>query len=118
MKSNTSKQLFALLIFGVLVYGIDRLLVPSYGMGKSSVFSAVLILILLILSRRISMGEKDEREHLIQLESDSAALYVVIAGLLTAAIFSPHSDFAMAFWAVLGLAVTGRVIAFFYQRYK
>jgi uncharacterized membrane-anchored protein YitT (DUF2179 family) len=113
MKSHTSKQLLLLLGFGILVYGVDTFLVPHYGMGLSSGVSAILILILLVLSRFVTMGEKDEREHMLQLESDSAALYVVIAGLLAAAIFFPESEFAMVFWAVLG-----RVIAFLYQRNK
>ena len=118
MKLNAPLKLTGLIIFGILIYAVDRLFTPHYGMGASSVISAVLILILVILTKVVSSGEKDEREHLLQLESDSAALYIVIAGFLAVAIFYPHSELAMAFWVVLGLAATGRIIAFIYHRHK
>jgi hypothetical protein len=118
MKSNTYLKLAGLVIFGILIYALERLFTPHFGMGPTSVLSAVLILLLVILTKVVSSGETDEREHLLQLESDSAALYIVIAGLLAAAIFYPNSELAMAFWTVLGLAVLGRLFAFLYYRYK
>ncbi len=118
MKANAPLKLAGLIIFGVLIYLLERLFAPHFGMGPTSVVSAALILLLVVLTKVVSAGEKDEREHLLQLESDSAALYIVIAGLLAATIFYPHSELAMAFWTVLGLAATGRLFAFLYHRYK
>jgi hypothetical protein len=118
MKSNTSLKLVGLAVFGILIYLLESLFTPRFGMGPTSVLAAGLILVLVILTKVVSSGERDEREHLLQLESDSAALYIVIAGLLAAAIFYPHSELAMAFWTVLGLAVAGRLFAFLYHRYK
>jgi hypothetical protein len=118
MKFGTSTKLLLLLPFGVLVYLLNIFSVPLFGMFVSQVFSAVLILILLILYIVLSGRESDERERLLQLQSDSAALYIVLAGLLTATIFYPHSEAAMVFWMVLGLAVIGRLIIFIYKRYS
>ena len=118
MKSTTFLQMLALAVFGFGIFLIDRLFTPGFGMGPSSGLAAVLILALLGVSRVLSSKETDEREHMLQLEADGAALYVVIAGLLAATIFYPHSEFAMVFWSVCALAVVGRITAFLYQRYK
>ncbi len=118
MKPNTYLKLAGLVVFGILIYALERLFTPHFGMGPTTVVSAVFILLLVILTKVVSSGEKDEREHFLQLESDSTALYVVIAGLLAATIFYPHSELAMTFWMVLGLAVAGRLFAFLYHRYK
>jgi hypothetical protein len=118
MKSNTHLKLVGLVIFGFITYLLERLFTPHFGMGPTSAVSAFLILTLVLLTKVVSSGEKDEREHMLQLESDSAALYIVIAGLLAATIFYPHSELAMTFWTVLGLAVAGRLFSFLYHRYK
>jgi len=118
MKSSTTKLLFYLIPFGLLVYVLNHYLMPSLGMVLSTVLSALLTLILLVIYIIGTSREGDERERFIQLQADSAALYSVIAGLLLAAIFDPHSQLAMVFWMVLGLAVIGRIIAFLYHRYK
>jgi len=118
MRSKTPIQLLSLAVLGLLIYLIDRFFVPQYGMGASSAASAALILILLVVTRLVAGREPDEREKLLQVESDSTTLYVVIAGLLAATIFYPHSDYAMTFWAVLGLAAVSRIASFLYHRYK
>ena len=76
MRSNTYLKLAGLLIFGILIYGLERVFTPHFGMGPTSGVSAVLILLLVILTKVVSSNEKDEREHLLQLESDSTALCV------------------------------------------
>ena len=117
MKTSTTTRLLLLLPFGLLVYLLNIFCVPLLGMLVCQVLSAVLVLILLVIYIVLAGGESDERERLLQLQSDSAALYVVVAGLLAASIFYPHSEAAMVFWLVLGLAVAGRVVIFIYKRY-
>ena len=118
MNSATTKTLLYLVPFGLIIYLLDKLFAPKYGMGATSGISAGLVLILLGIYVAVSAKESDERERMIRLQADSAALYVVTAGLLAATIFYPHSQYAMVFWAVVGLAVTARVVAFIYRRYK
>ena len=118
MNSSNTKVLFVLIPFGVITYLLDVFFMPHIGMIPTQVISALVLLILLIISHLLSRSETDEREHLLQLQSDSAALYLVIAGLLAATIFYPHSDMAKVFWFVLSLTVVGRVFTFIYQRYK
>lgn len=118
MKSANAKLVLLLIPFGVVVYLLDLFCVPLFGMLISQVISAALILVLLGGYIVMVGQESDERERQLQLQADSAALYLVIAGLLAAAIFYPHSQAAMVFWFVLSLAVLGRIIIFIYQRYK
>jgi ABC-type iron transport system FetAB permease component len=110
--------LLCLVPFGLAIYLLDRFCVPAYGMVFCSVASACLVLVLLLVYLAISVREPDERERQIMLQADSAALYLVIAGLLAATIFYPRSEFAMVFWAVIGIAAVGRVIASLYHHYK
>jgi len=118
MKTVNTKFFLYLVPFGMAVYLLDHYLRPLVGMMTAAIISGLLTLVLLIVYLVTSHQEGDERERLLQLQADSAALYIVIASLLVATIFDPHSDLAMAFWAVLGIAVIGRAIAFFYNRYK
>jgi hypothetical protein len=118
MKSSNTTFIFLLIPFGIAVYLLDIFFMPHIGMVPTQVISAALLLILLVISRILSTKEQDERERLLQLQSDSTALFVVIGGLLAASIFYPDSEVAMVFWLVLGLAAVGRVFSFFYQRYK
>ena len=117
MKSTNAKLLL-LIPFGGVIYLLNALCLPQFGMLTSQVLSAIALLVLLAVYLVVSSRETDEREKLLQLQSDSAALYIVIAGLLAAAIFYPHSEVAMVFWLVVGLAVGGRIITFIYQRNK
>lgn len=117
MKSPSAKRVYLLLIFGFFVYFLNLFCMPFFGMVICQIISAVLILVLLVVYIFTVNHESDEREKLLQLQADSAALYVVIAGLLAEAIFYPHTQAAM-FWGVLSLAIVGRVITFIYQRYK
>lgn len=116
---NTASTRLAgyLVPFGILVFFLDKFCVPKFGMAICAAVSAFLILILLGLYISIAQGELDERERLLRLQADSAALYVVIAALLAATIFYPRSEFAMVFWSVIGVAVLSRIISFIYQRY-
>ncbi len=118
MNSSNTKFIFLLVPFGFAVYVLDALLMPHIGMIPTQVISAAFLLILLVVSRFLDTKERDERERLVQLQSDSTALFTVIAGLLAATIFYPHSDVAMVFWFVLGLAVAGRIFSFIYHRFK
>ena len=118
MKTANTKFFLYLVPFGVVIYLLDHYLRPVVGMMTSTIISAVLTLSLLGIYLFTASREIDERERLLQLQADSAALYIVIASLLVATIFDPHSDLAMAFWAVLFIAVIGRGIAFLYNRYK
>lgn len=118
MNSFNTKRLILLLPFGLLIYILNIFCVPLIGMLACQIISAILLLILLLIYITLSAKESDERQRLLQLQADSAALYVVLAGLLAATIFYPHSQAAMVFWLVLGLAVAGRILMFLYQRYK
>lgn len=113
MNSSNAKIVYFLVPFGVAVYLLDAFFMPHFGMVSTQVISAILLLGLLVTSRVLSSKESDERERMLQLQSDSVALYVVIAGLLAAAILYPHSEMAMVFWFVLGLAAIGRITSFF-----
>jgi hypothetical protein len=116
--SSSTKLLLALILFGLTVYLLDVFCLPYLGMTGTSIITGILIAALLFGYLMVSSREQDEREQLLRLQSDSAALYVVIAGLLAASIFYPHSEFAMAFWGVIGLAAAGRITTFLYQKYK
>ena len=118
MNSSNTKFIFLLVPFGFAVYLLDVLFMPHIGMVPTQVISAVSLLILLVIFQVLNSREQDERERMMQLQSDSTALFTVIGGLLAGTIFYPHSDIAMVFWFVLALAVGGRVFSFFYQRYK
>jgi ABC-type xylose transport system permease subunit len=118
MNSSNTKVIFLLVPFGLAVYLLDKLFMPTLGMIPTQAISAILLLVLLVVSRVLDTKEQDEREKMLQLQSDSTALFVVIAGLLAAAIFYPNSEAAMVFWLVLGLAAVGRIFSFLYQRYK
>lgn len=118
MNSSNTKVIFLLVPFGIIVYLLDHYFMPHIGMISTQVISAVLLLGALIASRVFNAQEQDEREKMLQLQSDSTALFIVIGGLLAAAILYPDSQAAMVFWLVLGLAAVGRVFSFFYQRYK
>ena len=114
MKSFTAIYSWGLVPFGVLVYVLDKFVAPRYGMGPATICSAVLVLLLIVIAHVTSKKEQDERERLLLLQSDSTALYTVIAGLLAETIFYPHSELAMMFWIVVGLATLSRAIAFLY----
>ncbi len=116
--TSSTKLSGLLLSFGVGVYALDRLVMPTIGMLSTQIISAILLLGLLVAYLMIARAEQDEREQLLRLQADSAALYTVLAGLLAATIFYPKSDVAMVFWLVLGLAAVGRVITFMYKRYQ
>lgn len=118
MNTLNTKLLLYLVPFGVCIYLLDIFCVPRFGMAICSIVSASLILILLGAYLVVSNREVDERERLLSLKADSATLYVIIASLLAATIFFPHSQFAMVFWSVVGLATVSRVTTFLYQRYK
>ena len=118
MITTNTKLLLYLLPFGFSIYLLDIFCAPRFGMTFCTIISAVLILILLGIYLTTSNRESDERERELGLKADSTTLYIVIASLLAAAIFFPHSQFAMVFWSVLSLATSSRIITFFYQRYK
>jgi hypothetical protein len=118
MRQATTKALLLLVPFGLVMYALDRYLVPMSGMMVAQGISAVLLLAMLLAYLAITSRERDERERLLRLQADSAALYVVIAGLIAGAILYPSSDSARLLWLVLALAAAGRVIAFLYHRYK
>ena len=118
MKYPAAPLIPMLLPFGLAVYVLDRYLAPMSGMMVAQGLSAVLLLGMLAVYLLLSSRESDEREQLLRLQSDSAALYVVIAGLLAVAIFYPGSGSGRIFWIAIGLAALGRIVAFFYHRNK
>ena len=118
MSSLNRKLLFYLVPFGVCIYMLDIFCVPTLGMTVCSIISGLLVLILFYIYLLASNRESDERERLLRLQADSAALYCVIASLLAATIFFPHSEFAMVFWSAVGLVTFSRIITFMYQHYK
>jgi hypothetical protein len=118
MKQPTTKALLLLASFGLAMYLLNRFLVPMGGMMVAQGVSAVLLLAMLLAYLVITGRERDEREQLLRMQADSAALYVVIAGLIAGAILYPSSDSVNLLWLVLGLAAVGRIVAFLYHRYK
>ena len=118
MRQTTAKVLLLLVLFGLAVYLLDRYLVPMSGMMVAQGISALLLLAMLLAYLTITSRERDEREQFLRLQADSAALYVVIAGLIAGAILYPTSDSLDLLWLVLGLAAAGRIVAFLYHRYK
>jgi nitrate reductase gamma subunit len=118
MKSHSLKQLIFLVLFGALVYVIDVVIKPRFGMGVCSILSAVLLVVLLVGTKLFGSRETDERERQLSLHADSFALQVVIISLLGISIFFPDSDYAMAFWGIFVLTTLVRSITFIYQRYR